>query len=64
LYYQQKRKSYAYHTTEMHHRTEKTKEEILKRIQGDTLEVISGLSEVEFERKNKVALFNENFIRE
>ena len=33
-------------------------------MQDDTIEVIGHLSEEEFERKNKVALLNENFIRE
>jgi hypothetical protein len=29
-------------------------------MQSDTLDVISSLSELEFERKNKIALLNEN----
>lgn len=33
-------------------------------MQLDTIEVIGQLSAEEFERKNKVALMNENFIRE
>jgi hypothetical protein len=33
-------------------------------MQCDTVEVIGQLSEEEFERKNKVALLNDNFIRE
>ena len=48
----------------MQGRTDKTKDEILKRMQSDTLDVISLLSEFEFERKNKVALLNENVCRE
>ena len=42
----------------------KNQEEILKRMQNDTLDIISTISEVEFERKNKVSLLNENQIRE
>jgi hypothetical protein len=48
----------------MQQKTDKTKDEILKRMQGDTLEVISSFSETEFERKNKVALLCENLSRE
>ena len=59
-----KRKSYALHAIEMQGRIDKTKDEILKRMQSDTLDVISLLSEFEFERKNKVALLNENVSRE
>ena len=33
-------------------------------MQNDTVEVIGFISEEEFERKNRVALMNENFIRE
>ena len=62
--YLHKRKSYANHAIEMHQRSEKAKDDILKRMQGDILEVISHLSEIEFERKNKIALLNENFLRE
>ena len=48
----------------MQQRADKTKDEILKRMQSDTLEVISNFSETEFERKNKVALLCENLSRE
>ena len=43
---------------------DKTKDDILKRMQCDTVEVIGLISEEEFERKNRVALMNENFLRE
>ena len=43
---------------------EKAKDEILKRIQEETLDTIGSLSEQEFERKNKDALLIDNFIRE
>jgi hypothetical protein len=43
---------------------EKTKDDILRRMQCDTVEVIGSISETEFERKNKVALMNDNFSRE
>jgi hypothetical protein len=45
-------------------RNEKAKEEILKRIQEDTLDAISTLTEDEFERKNKESFIIDNFIRE
>lgn len=43
---------------------DKTKDDILRRMQCDTVDVIGLISEEEFERKNKVALMNDNFIRE
>lgn len=52
------------HILEMQSRTDKTKDEILKRMQSDILEVISSLSEIEFERKNKIALLTDHFQRE
>lgn len=60
----EKRKAYCLHSLELFGRTEKTKEDILKRMQNDTLDVISKLSEDEFARKNKVALINDNISRE
>ena len=40
------------------------KDEILKKIQGETLNAIGSLSEQEYERKNKDSLLIENFIRD
>ena len=45
-------------------KNEKAKDEILKKIQEETLDTIGTLSEHEFERKNKDALLVDNFIRE
>ena len=45
-------------------KNEKAKDEILKKIQGETLDAIGSLSEVEFERKNKDSLLIDNFIRD
>ena len=45
-------------------KNDKAKDEILKRIQEETLETIGSLSEQEFERKNKDALLIDNFIRD
>ena len=59
-----KRRNYAVHQIEIQGKTEKTKVEILQKMQTDTFEVISSLSEYEFERKNKVALMNDNLNRE
>ena len=59
-----KRYTYALHYIETLSSIDKTKDEILKRMQQDTIEVIGTLSSEEFERKNKVALMNENFMRE
>mmetsp|Transcript_10521 Transcript_10521/g.10593 ORF Transcript_10521/g.10593 Transcript_10521/m.10593 type:complete len:342 (+) Transcript_10521:1526-2551(+) len=59
-----KRRNYAAHQIEIQGKTEKTKHEILQKMQTDTFEVISSLSEFEFERKNKVALMNDNLNRE
>ena len=36
----------------------------MKKIQGETLDAIGSLSEVEFERKNKDSLLIDNFIRD
>ena len=62
--YIQKRKSFAQHYMDTQISNDKTKDDILKRMQCDTVEVIGLISEEEFERKNRVALMNENFIRE
>jgi hypothetical protein len=48
---------------EVDSKTEKAKEEILKKIQSDTLEAIGSLSEQEHERKNKEALLLSNTVR-
>ena len=45
-------------------KNDKAKDEILKRIQEETLDTIGSLSEQEFERKNKGALLIDNFMRE
>jgi len=55
--------SYATHCSDVETRTDKAKEEILKMIQGDTLEAVMNLSENEFERKNRDFLLIENFNR-
>jgi len=48
---------------EVDSKTEKAKEEILKKIQSDTLEAIGSLSEQEHERKNKEAFLLSNTVR-
>ena len=45
-------------------KNDKAKDEILKKIQEETLDTIGNLSEQEFERKNKDALLIDNFLRE
>ena len=58
-----KRRNFAQRVREVESKTDKAKEEILKKIQTDTLDAIGVLSEVEFERKNKDALLLDNFMR-
>ena len=58
-----KRRNYASHFLETQMSNDKAKEDILRRMQIDTIEVIGMLSEEEFERKNRVALLNDDFIR-
>jgi hypothetical protein len=55
--------SYAQNYLETLTSNEKTKQDILQRMQTDTHEIISSLSAEEYERKNKVALINDNFVR-
>ena len=59
-----RRKAYAQRDSETVSKNEKAKDEILKKIQGETLDAIGSLSEVEFERKNKDSLLIDNFIRD
>ena len=62
--FEQRRKKYALRVVETINNNEKAKDEILKRIQEETLDAIGSLSELEFERKNKDGLLIDNFIRE
>ena len=45
-------------------KNDKAQDEILKRMQEETLDTIGSLTELEFERKNKNALLIDNFLRE
>jgi len=62
--FESRRRAYALRVVETISKNEKAKDEILKRIQEETLDTIGSLSEHEFERKNKDALLIDNFIRE
>ena len=62
--FEARRKAYSHQVLETTNKNEKANDEILKRIQEETLETIGSLSEQEFERKNKDALLIDNFIRE
>ena len=62
--FEARRRAYAVQVLETMSKDEKAKDEILKRIQEETLDTIGSLSEQEFERKNKDALLIDNFIRE
>ena len=62
--FEARRRAYSVQVLESINKNEKAKDEILKRIQEETLETIGSLSEQEFERKNKDALMVDNFIRE
>jgi len=60
----ERRKVYAQRIREVEIKNEKTKQEILNKIQGTTHDVIGALGEVECHRKNKNALSNEYFARQ
>ena len=61
--YVTKRLNYAVHHLETQSSNEKAKDDILKRMEMDRMEVIRTISEEEFDRKNRVALMNDNFNR-
>mmetsp|Transcript_13445 Transcript_13445/g.17033 ORF Transcript_13445/g.17033 Transcript_13445/m.17033 type:complete len:140 (-) Transcript_13445:3578-3997(-) len=62
--FEARRKAYSSQVIETIGKNDKAKDEILKRIQEETLDTIGNLTEHEFERKNKSALLIDNFIRE
>ena len=61
--YAQKRRAYALNFIETQKSNEETKHDILQRMQSETHEIIGELSAEEYERRNQVALINDNFIR-
>lgn len=62
--YDHRRKAYARRLIETAKRDEKAKDEILKRIQEETLTAVGTLSEEETNRKNKEGFLIDHFIRD
>ena len=53
--HENRRKAYSVQVIDTIDKNDKAKDEILKRIQEETLDTIGNLTEYEFERKNKGA---------
>lgn len=61
--YDSRRRTFVQRLKEVEAKTEKARDEILRKIQTDTLDAISSLTEQEHERKNKQALLQEHAVR-
>jgi len=60
----QKRLLYARNSYEVQLRTDRTKEDILRKMNGEIGDIVKGFNEVESIRQVKMAVLNENFQRE
>jgi hypothetical protein len=61
--YSGKRQGYAQNIMDTQESNERTKQDILQRVHSETHEIIGEMSAEEYERRNHVALLNDNFVR-
>lgn len=59
-----KRHSYAQNHLDTQASNEKTKDDILRRMQRETIEEVAQVQIEEYDRRNKVALLNDDFVRQ